>query len=379
MIEKIKQELHSLICTKSQIKNENYKIYLDMVKGIAIILVVLGHSGTINNTVNTWLSTFHLPAFFIISGILMNTKQEAQLSLPHILKHKLKRLFIPYICFSIGTAFFILKNIYTGLLGWQVIQELTWKTITLQGYSVMWFLPTLFFAELYVIILLKVWEKICNKQIYSSISLSTVTTVLAFIFYAWYKNYVITLFSAMITDEIRVLVKVFVAGAFISYGYLLCDILSLLDRAKMCNNFRKNLCRIAEFFVGVVLVSVNIMYTPHIQVMDVNNLDVGTLHQYLLLGIGGSLGLLLICRTIPNIPLLSYYGQNSLIIMCTHANFYVLYVGLFLGQCIAKYFPDNYAVLWSISSMTGAMLLEIPLIFIIKTFFPFMLGQKKTK
>jgi len=65
--------------------------------------------------------------------------------------------------------------------------------------------------------------------------------------------------------------------------------------------------------------------------------------------------------------------------MCTHANFYVLYVGLFLGQCIAKYFPDNYAVLWSISSMTGAMLLEIPLIFIIKTFFPFMLGQKKTK
>jgi len=348
-----------------------------MVKGIAIILVVLGHSGTINGTINTWLSTFHLPAFFIVSGILMHAKKEAKRPLLSNLKHKSIRLFVPYICFSIGTALFILKDIYAGLLGWPVMQELALKTITLQGYSVMWFLTALFFAECYVMVLLKVLEKICRKDVLISALLCVVTTALAFLFYNWYKNTVVASFSAIIADEIRIFVKAFVASAFISYGFLLCDIFSVLDTKKTRNRTKEIGYGLAELLVGILLIGVNIAVTPKIQLMDLNNLNVGTIGQYLLLGGGGSLGLLLLCRNIPNIPLLSYYGQNSLIIMCTHVNFYVLYVALVISQYIAGHLPGNYAVWWCLCSMTGGMLLEIPLIFIIKTFFPFMLGQKK--
>jgi len=379
MKEKIWQELRCLYCTKAQTNNENHKFYLDMVKGIAIILVVLGHSGTINNTINTWLSTFHLPAFFIVSGILMNAGKENQRPLLSNLKHKAKRLFIPFICFSIGTAFFILKDIYAGLLGWPVIQELVLKTVTLQGYSVMWFLPALFFAELYVMLLLKAFSRFCRRNALISALLCVVTTALAFLLYGCYKNTVVTSFSAIIVDEIRIFVKAFVASAFISYGYLLYDLFSLLDSGKELSRNKKIGYKFAELLAGVVLIVVNIVITPKIQLMDLNNLNLGALGQYLLLGVTGSLGLLLLCRNIPNIPLLSYYGQNSLIIMCTHVNFYILYVGLVLGQYFAAYMPGNYAVLWCLSSITCGMLLEIPLIFIIKTFFPFVLGKKKTK
>lgn len=378
MTEKIKQELHCLYCTKAQNKNENHKFYLDMVKGIAIILVVLGHSGTISGTINTWLSTFHLPAFFIVSGILMNVKKESHRPLLYTLKHKCRQLFIPYICFSMATALFVLKEIYAGPLEWSVMKELVLKTVTLQGYSVMWFLPTLFFAECYTIVLLKLFNKFCEKNLLTSVLLCVTTTTLALVFYGWYKNTVVTSYSSFVVDEIRMFVKSFVASAFISYGYFLYDIFSLLDYGKTPKKNKRIGYRLAELFVGVFLIFTNIAVTPKIQLMDLNNLNVGTLGQYLLLGVGGSLGLLLLCRNIPNIPLLSYYGQNSLIIMCTHINFYILYIASITSPYLVVFLPGNYNVLWCTFSIIGAMLLEIPLIFIIKTFFPFMLGKKKT-
>ena len=45
--------------------------YLDFVKGFAILLVVLGHIYDISNPIKIWLYSFHMPLFFIISGILI--------------------------------------------------------------------------------------------------------------------------------------------------------------------------------------------------------------------------------------------------------------------------------------------------------------------
>ena len=105
MKDKIKKELYCLHCTKEKLKNGSYKSYLDMAKGVVIILVVLGHSGTISHKVNVWLSTFHLPTFFIVSGILMNLKQEIQLPIISFLYTKIRRILVPYICFSMCTVF----------------------------------------------------------------------------------------------------------------------------------------------------------------------------------------------------------------------------------------------------------------------------------
>ena len=48
--------------------------YLDMVKGIGIILVVVGHSTYVSDGTLTWLASFHMPLFFILSGILFAYK-----------------------------------------------------------------------------------------------------------------------------------------------------------------------------------------------------------------------------------------------------------------------------------------------------------------
>ncbi|WP_367118171.1 acyltransferase family protein [uncultured Clostridium sp.] len=51
--------------------------FIDILKGIAIVLVVLGHIlYNQNNLIRIWLYSFHIPLFFIISGYLLNFKKD---------------------------------------------------------------------------------------------------------------------------------------------------------------------------------------------------------------------------------------------------------------------------------------------------------------
>lgn len=375
---KIRDEIKYLFSSKEQLQNEEYKIYLDMVKGLAIILVVLGHSNAISISINTWLSTFHLPTFFIISGILINLTRKEEIPFKKFLKNRVKQILVPYICFSLVAIIFLLINIFTDNLKWNALKELIYQTLTLQGYSAMWFLTALFFAELFVIILLKGLTTFCNKSNYVSIILCILTTIIAVATYYFFNNHIITVVSTSIVNEIKIFVKAFIGSAFVSYGYFIWNILCRIDNVKITEN-RKNICKIIELCIGVILFFINIVVVPYIRLADLNNLNVGELYKYLLLGVLGSLSLILICRSIPNIPVLSYFGQNSLIIMCTHLNFYILFIALFICQFVAAHLPGNYDVLWCLLSMICAMCLEIAVIMIIKIYLPFMLGKSQKR
>lgn len=45
--------------------------WIDLTKGIAIFLMVCGHT-SIPLPISNWIWSFHMPLFFIISGILFN-------------------------------------------------------------------------------------------------------------------------------------------------------------------------------------------------------------------------------------------------------------------------------------------------------------------
>lgn len=90
-------------------KNEHY-LELDYLKGIGIILVILGHSffftgfNLVNKEryfiyyyVNNFIHSFHMPLFFIVAGFLSN--KEYKIKSFYI--SKIKRLLIPYIFINI--------------------------------------------------------------------------------------------------------------------------------------------------------------------------------------------------------------------------------------------------------------------------------------
>jgi len=111
--------------------------FLDIAKGITIILVVIGHS-SLPHVVSKWIWSFHVPLFFMVSGMLFSKEKY-----PTFLKftsNRLKLLAIPFILFSIIVLYIyslIDKNISLNSflnVGWQGIA--------------LWFIPVLFLTEL---------------------------------------------------------------------------------------------------------------------------------------------------------------------------------------------------------------------------------------
>ena len=77
--------------------------WIDVARGIAIFLVCLGHRD-IPHFMGKWIYSFHMPAFFYISGYI--TKYELNVSFIEFLKKKGKRLLIPYTSLSLVYIFF---------------------------------------------------------------------------------------------------------------------------------------------------------------------------------------------------------------------------------------------------------------------------------
>ncbi|MFE7820606.1 acyltransferase family protein [Priestia megaterium] len=124
---------------------------LDMIKGIAIILVVVGHSG--NPDINKYFYWFHMPIFFLISGYLFKSSNDLS-SFKDWLRKTVSKLLIPYVTFLI-----IITSIrYLYLIGSSNtnISQIT-KDVALtifggtffpsQYYVVMWFITCMIFTQ----------------------------------------------------------------------------------------------------------------------------------------------------------------------------------------------------------------------------------------
>lgn len=121
---------------------------IDYAKGIGIMLVMLGHSITLmDNSLNTFILSFHMPLFFFLSGMTINTTQ----SFTSFIYKKSKTIgcaiitsFLLYIFVGILVDVFWLKNesmmtfnyLY-GLDNWFLIvlyitSIMAWKIILLK-------------------------------------------------------------------------------------------------------------------------------------------------------------------------------------------------------------------------------------------------------
>lgn len=122
---------------------------LDSLRGFGILLVVLGHTSRSAGLVS-WIFSFHMPLFFIISGMLFHERQFLD-----SFKKKVARLLIPYLFFGIVTFAYwaLIERRLRGGSG-SVTNALTNIFLARAGTSnypqnaVLWFLPCLFVTEM---------------------------------------------------------------------------------------------------------------------------------------------------------------------------------------------------------------------------------------
>ncbi len=68
---------------------------LDLLKGFAIFLMVFDHVGW-GDIVHTYIQSFHMPLFFVVSGYLWNNEY----SVAEVAKKRAKSVMIPYASFA---------------------------------------------------------------------------------------------------------------------------------------------------------------------------------------------------------------------------------------------------------------------------------------
>lgn len=136
--------------------------WIDFAKGIAMILVIIGHT-VINRVIRGAVFSFHIPLFFILSGITMKPHENQKMSL------KIRNLFHEYIypavwMFLISNIIVMISDICSGKFNsasWltSLVTELIWCSgvpfqignLTISGIGMQWFLIVLFFDKVFLL------------------------------------------------------------------------------------------------------------------------------------------------------------------------------------------------------------------------------------
>ena len=113
--------------------------YIDIAKGIVIILMVMGHS-SLPEYPQKWIFSFHMPFFFMVSGMLTNWKKQ---SMKDFINSKTKSLAIPFFIYS--SIVLLLTPLYMDM---SIIEHT--EIVVLKGWTStpLWFVPVLYFALL---------------------------------------------------------------------------------------------------------------------------------------------------------------------------------------------------------------------------------------
>ena len=116
-----------------------------------ILLVVFGHCLPEHWNLHKWIYSFHMPAFFIADGFVLRYTEFRQSSLSKTFTKEIKGLLVPYLFFS---TVLMLFRWWESSFSLEVIRFQTIDLISLCGIGAMWFLPCLFFARLFLRLIL---------------------------------------------------------------------------------------------------------------------------------------------------------------------------------------------------------------------------------
>lgn len=148
----------STVAAPSSIKSKKRLIWLDMAKGLAIAMVVLGHCLSYDSPIRDFIYSFHMPIFFMLAGFTMRPKSRME-----VLGSSVRRLMVPYLLVCAVLLFFafvppssINPNLDTQKDWLTVLCEIAYASgcetdflgFHLEAIGAIWFLPCLLVARL---------------------------------------------------------------------------------------------------------------------------------------------------------------------------------------------------------------------------------------
>ena len=330
-------------------KNKRLK-YIDVVKGIAIILVVLGHRSFSEKVVQA-IYLFHMPLFFIVSGYLDTMSVSTLKDIKTIAKKKISGLIYPY--FILGSIIIIYNTISQLMqihridiikLGKRLIALLygnfIWEN-NIDYIGTLWFLPALFCASI-IANICYVWSKGERKLL---LLFEVILSILGMTSSMLYRKFQIRLPWCLDVA--------FIGAVFYLLGY---------QYKQFCiNKDRKIQYGVFNIILGFVVGIFNIYYMKKSEIEllrpDMLRMNYGFILFFIIGAFLITVGMLtiieLVCRQ-KELYIMQRFGQLSLMIMATH-----LYVFQILDIILGRIGINRWLISFPICIIISFIIAEI--------------------
>lgn len=283
--------------------------YIDIARGIGIILLVLGHIITGNSPIFNWIFSFHMPLFFFISGM---TASEKQLNnFPAFVVKKLKsRVLAYFVITALGLIICMIIPQYRidmiTVIGWPTQLTHIFYLGTPQWLYIgqVWFLFALFWSELYFY----GWYKLVGKR-HIILQLAVVIIFIAIARNIW------RIYPYLPHERVPLLTDVAFMGAA-------CYILGFLTK-------RHRLSERLNTWVKLILIpiafAINIYFGPHLNgYVNMVDLVFVNIFRYVISMIAGIAGIMLVSTFIQKLKPLQWIGRYSLPLFASHT--FIIYL-----------------------------------------------------
>ena len=312
---------------ENKMNNKDRINYIDTTKCLLILLVLLGHillcfvyRGNEHYRLIKFIYSFHLPAFFLITGVLFNKKKWIENNnFINYFKSRVKLLLIPYLFLDLLGGF-----IYMFLFNKVSKKELllVFKNTLLLKTNVggNWFLISLFVSSILLYLFIKHFKKIYILFM----------IVLVLMLYKYKMKIVIIDYLVRSTYGLLFMVsgyslkKIIFSNAIIKYSYIILFLLLTITISQFNDQVEISSCTIGHPVLGFIS------------------------------GITGALFILGISYHLQN-KLFNYIGRNTLIFMSSHYILIHTFIKLF------KFNNNNINIIFM---FLFVLFSELPIIYI---------------
>lgn len=330
--------------------------YIDATKGVAILCITFLHfeQGVIPGWLNEWIGLFMISAFYFTSGWITGISNKPTTA-KELFKKRIRQLGVPYLWFSIIILLFDITWVLLGFMDSNILMRDIYKTIVLRGIGTLWFLPVLFIGEL-------IFTVIRNcKRVWLWATISLATTL--FIYYA-YRNFWTPIrdyseLNKIIDAPMQPFVRGLYAWPIIAGGFLAGKKWGqrILDTTKT---------RLLTITGILFIFSFLLIVKPPFNIYYLNAFLSNTLPAI------AFMCLFAVFKKNIITSFFSYWGVNSIVLMCTHFSIIQVMLTTFDQEVLHHSTLEGYR---SIVYFIVTIVLTYPLVWLFNGKLKFMIGK----
>lgn len=329
-------------------ENKKRIVWIDQLKGIAFIFVIIGHLG-IGKTFKSWIYSFHMPLFFFATGFTMNFEKMNKTPFKDFFLTRAKRMLIPY--FWMQMLSFCLRQVAVMVKqkGEVPVPKYLLGVITGNNNLVgspsnpLYYVLVLFMAELVIWAFVKLCKANKTGVALCSVFFLPVGLILTKVDLVWHASCVPA------------------AVFFIVVGKLLMDLYKEnREKLESLNAFKYIASILVLFALGFVCWKFNGRFSLHGNYYGEEFVVAAAAAVFT------SVAITLCVMKLPSMKLITFIGQNTLFYMGIHKPLILVFEAMF-----PKY---KETTVFIVAATVACALLLVPATLIAKKLFPFVLG-----